>query len=348
MDTPPLPEPLVIGGTEIPRGTRTTVRLPIAPLYTLAAMAMPVHVVRGKRDGPRLFVSAAIHGDEILGVEIIRRLLGLGLLKHLRGTLIAVPVVNVYGYTARSRYLPDRRDLNRSFPGSATGSMASRLAHTFMTEIVANATHGIDLHTGAIDRTNLPQVRVSLDQPDAVEMAHRFRVPLILHANLRDGSMRQTVLEHGVPVLLYEAGEALRLDEKAVRIGLRGVVSVMRGLGMLPKTAPTRMVKPLLARSSGWTRAEESGTLQMTHDIGDLVEKGQQVGTLTAPLGDQSIPVVSRDSGLIIGKTQLPLVYEGEALFHVARLEEPDTAEARMATYGDRLAGWREPVEADH
>ncbi len=165
METPPLSEPLVIGGTEIPRGTRTTVRLPIAPLYTLAAMAMPVHVVRGKRDGPRLFVSAAIHGDEIIGVEIIRRLLGLQLLRQMRGTLIAVPVVNVYGYTARSRYLPDRRDLNRSFPGSASGSMASRLAYTFMEEIVANSTHGIDLHTGAIDRTNLPQVRVSLDIP---------------------------------------------------------------------------------------------------------------------------------------------------------------------------------------
>ncbi|MAQ92805.1 succinylglutamate desuccinylase [Rubrivirga sp. SAORIC476] len=348
MTPSPLPEPLVIGGAEIPRGTRRTIRLPIAPLYTLAAMAMPVHVVRGRRDGPRLFVSAAIHGDEILGVEIIRRLLGLRLLKHLRGTLIAVPVVNVYGYTARSRYLPDRRDLNRSFPGSPTGSMASRLAHTFMEEVVANATHGIDLHTGALNRTNLPQVRVSLDQEDAVAMAHGFRVPLILHANLRDGSMRQTVLEHGVPVLLYEAGEALRLDERSVRIGLRGVVSVMRGLGMLPKTAPTRVVPPLIARSSGWTRAEESGTLQMTRDIGDLVEEGEQVGTLTAPLGDHSRPVLSRDSGLIIGKTQLPLVYEGEALFHVARLDAPDTAEARLATYEDRLSGWREPVEADH
>ena len=127
--------------------------------------------------------------------------------------------------------------------------MASRLAHTFMEEVVANATHGIDLHTGALNRTNLPQVRVSLDQEDAVAMAHGFRVPLILHANLRDGSMRQTVLEHGVPVLLYEAGEALRLDERSVRIGLRGVVSVMRGLGMLPKTAPTRVVPPLIARS---------------------------------------------------------------------------------------------------
>lgn len=343
-----LPDPLLIGGAEIPRGTRRTVRLPIAPLYTLAEMAMPVHVVRGRRDGPRLFVSAAIHGDEILGVEIVRRLLGLRLLGKLRGTLLAVPVVNVYGYTTRSRYLPDRRDLNRSFPGSARGSMASRLANTFMTEVVANSTHGIDLHTGAIDRTNLPQVRVSLDQEDAVEMARRFRVPLILHANLRDGSMRQTVLEHGVPVLLYEAGEALRLDERAIRIGLRGVVSVMRSLGMLPGAAAAASIEPLLARSSGWTRAEVSGTLQMTRDIGDLVEQGQQVGTLTAPLGDLATPVVSRDSGLIIGKTQLPLVYEGEALFHIARLDAPDTAQARLATYDDRLSDWREPVEADH
>lgn len=347
MDTP-LPEPLFIGGTAIARGERTTVRLPIAPLYTLAAMAMPVHVIRGKKDGPRLFVSAAIHGDEILGVEIIRRLLGLKLLKQLRGTLLAVPVVNVYGYTARSRYLPDRRDLNRSFPGSASGSMASRLAHTFMSEVVANSTHGIDLHTGAVDRTNLPHVRVSLDQEDAVEMAHQFRVPLILHSNLRDGSLRQTVLEQGVPVLLYEAGEALRLDERAVRIGLRGIVSVMRHLGMLPQTAPTRVTPPLLARSSQWTRAEESGTLRLLCDVGDLVEKGDTLGVLTAPLGDAETPVIARTSGVVIGKTQLPLVYEGEALFHIARLDEPDTAEERLSTYDDRLSGWREPVEADH
>ena len=338
---------MVLGGVSIPRGTRTTVRLPIAPLYTLSEMSMPVHVVRGRRDGPRLFVSAAIHGDEILGVEIIRRLLGLKLLERLRGTLIAVPVVNVYGYTARSRYLPDRRDLNRSFPGSPTGSMASRLAHLFMEEVVANSTHGIDLHTGAIDRTNLPHVRVSLDRPDAVELARRFRVPLILHANLRDGSLRQEVLERDVPVLLYEAGEALRMDERAIRIGLRGIVSVMRGLEMLPKTAPARVTEPLIAKSSGWTRAEDSGTLHLKRDIGDFVQKGEHVGTLTAPLGESSTPVISKDTGLMVGKTQLPLVYEGEALFHVARLESPDTAEERLLTYEDRLSSWREPIDAD-
>ncbi len=347
MDTP-FPEPLVIGGTPVARGERTTVRLPIAPLYTLAAMAMPVHVIRGKRDGPRLFLSAAIHGDEILGVEIIRRVLGMKLLRKLRGTLLAVPVVNVYGYTARSRYLPDRRDLNRCFPGSARGSMAGRLAHTFMTEIVANSTHGIDLHTGAINRTNLPQVRVSLDRPEAVEMARQFRVPLILHSNLLDGSLRQTVHERGVPVLLYEAGEALRLDERAIRIGVRGIVSVMRSLGMLPRIPSLPIASPLLARTSRWTRAEESGTFQFTRDIGALVEEGETIGTITAPLGETSIPVISRDAGILIGKTQLPLVYEGEALFHIARLESPETAEERMATYDESLLVWEEPVDEDH
>ena len=343
-----LPEPLVVGGTEIPRGTRTTVRLPTAPLYTLASMSMPVHVVRGRRDGPRLFVSAAIHGDEILGVEIIRRLLGLRLMDQVRGTLLAVPVVNVYGYTARSRYLPDRRDLNRSFPGSASGSMASRLAHVFMEEVVAQSTHGIDLHTGAVDRTNLPQVRVSLDQEASVAMARRFRVPLILHANLRDGSLRQSVLERGIPVLLYEAGEALRIDERSVRVGLRGIVSVMRGLGMLPEARSPVPAEPLVARSSRWTRAEASGTLRMARDVGDLVAEGETVGTLTAPLGEVSRPVVSRDAGVIIGKTQLPLVYEGEALFHVARLDAPDTAAERLGVFDARLAAWEEPVDADH
>lgn len=179
-------------------------------------------------------------------------------------------------------------------------------------------------------------------------MARRFRVPLIMHSNLRDGSLRQTVLERGVPVLLYEAGEALRIDERAVKVGLRGIVSVMRGLGMLPeaKTAPS--IEPLIARSSRWTRAEASGTLRLTRGLGDLVEKGEQVGTLTAPLGDLPRPVLSRDAGVIIGKTQLPLVYEGEALFHVARLDEPDTAEERLDTFDDRLEAWEEPVDADH
>jgi predicted deacylase len=159
----------VIGGEIIPRRARRLIELELPPLYTHAPMNLPVHVIRGSKDGPRLFISAAIHGDELNGTEIIRRLLKQPALKRLRGTLVAVPIVNVYGLIHHSRYLPDRRDLNRSFPGSEKGSLAARLAHMFMTEIVHNCSHGIDLHTGAIHRSNLPQIRANLDDQLAAD-----------------------------------------------------------------------------------------------------------------------------------------------------------------------------------
>jgi predicted deacylase len=273
--------------------------------------------VRGEEDGPSLFVSAAVHGDELVGVEIIRRLLSLRGLRALRGTLIAVPVVNVYGYEARTRYLPDRRDLNRSFPGSPTGSMAARLAHLFMREIVENSTHGIDLHTGALHRTNLPHVRVSLASPEAARMAEVFGTRVVLHSAAPDSSLRQAVYERGVPVLLYEAGEALRLSKKAVRTGLRGVISVMRALGMLPGE-PIATEPPVRALRSEWTRAPESGTILLRTRVGDTVEAGETVGWLTAPVEVTARPVVASTSGVVVGQATLPLVYEGEAILHVA------------------------------
>ena len=213
----------MIGGTPIPPGTRQTIDLPVARLYTHTEMSMPVHVIRGKREGPRLFVSAALHGDELNGVEVIRRLLALKRLDRLRGMLLLVPVVNVYGFVGRTRYLPDRRDLNRFFPGSPTGSLAARLAHLFMQEVVARSTHGIDLHTGAVHRTNLPHIRAAMTNEDTAHLAKAFGTPVIIDASLRDGSLRQAVRERGVPILLFEGGEALRIDEPVVRAGLRGV-----------------------------------------------------------------------------------------------------------------------------
>ncbi|NNE71003.1 MAG: succinylglutamate desuccinylase/aspartoacylase family protein [Rhodothermales bacterium] len=329
---------MVIGGSTIQRGSRETVHLPVAPMYTAMEMTMPVHVIRGKKDGPRLFVSAAIHGDEINGVEIIRRLLARPELSRLRGTLIAVPVVNVYGYTARSRYLPDRRDLNRSFPGSQTGSMASRLADTFMQEIVENATHGIDLHTGAVHRTNLPHVRVCFSQKESLELAQAFRVPLIMHSDLRDGSLRQAVVETDVPMLLYEAGEALRFDEQAIRVGLRGVLNVMRTIGMLPaRRASRKQVQPLIAKSSRWMRAPDSGTLVSMCSVGDVVSEGQVLALVTDPLGREEIPIKARTAGVIVGATVLPLVYEGEALFNVAELETNRDAVGALERFESNL-----------
>ncbi len=227
---------LMVGDEAIAAGTRCCVDVPVVSLYH-APLSMPVQVVRGRRSGPVLFVSAALHGDELNGVEIIRRLLRMKALGELRGCLLAVPIVNVQGFLMQSRYLPDRRDLNRSFPGSEKGSLASRLAHVFLHEVVKRSDYGIDLHTGALHRPNLPQIRGDLEHPDVMRMARAFGVPLILNSSPRPGSLREYTSEHQIPVLLYESGEALRFDELAIRTGVRGVMAVMRELGMLPARA---------------------------------------------------------------------------------------------------------------
>ena len=331
-------EQLVVGGTEILPGTRTFLHVQIAPRYTGGSVSMPVSVVRGRKPGPTLFVSAAIHGDEINGVEIVRRLLKQKLISKLRGTLIAVPVVNVYGFLAQTRYLPDRRDLNRCFPGSASGSLAARLANTFMQEIVSKATHGIDLHTGSLHRSNLPQIRATLSVPGAEQMARSFGAPVILDADLRPGSMRHAVNASGVPVIVYEAGEALRFDELAIRAGLRGVISVMRDLEMLPRlTSKKRIVEPFVAHGSTWVRAPESGILATKLQLGSRVAKGERIGLISDPLGETETPISSPTAGVLIGRTNLPLVNEGDALFHVGVFERLDTAAGEVDFFQEVL-----------
>ena len=213
-------EAITIGSVEVGPGQRRVVELPIADLYTGTSLSMPVHVICGRRAGPVLFVSAAIHGDELNGVEIVRRLLKRKALKSLRGSLLAVPVVNVHGFLLQSRYLPDRRDLNRSFPGSAKGSVAARMANVFVRQVVSKADYGIDLHTGAINRATLPQIRADLDDEKSFELAKAFGVPVVVDAEARDGSLRACAQELGLPTLTYEAGEALRFDEICIGAGV--------------------------------------------------------------------------------------------------------------------------------
>lgn len=314
---------LVIGGRSISLGSRVTVELPVPLLYTHTPVAMPVQVLRGRRDGPRLFVCAAVHGDELNGVEIIRRLLRRPALKRLRGTLIAIPIVNVYGVLHQSRYLPDRRDLNRSFPGSERGSLAAKVADRFMTEIVANCTHGIDLHTAANHRENLPQIRGNLDDPETLALASSFGVPVLINAAIRDGSLRAAAAEHGIPTLLYEAGEPLRLSELAIRPGVKGIINVMRALGMLPASRrKNREIEPFVARSTSWVRAPESGMFRGAKPLGARVARGETIGTIADPFGDSEIEVTAEQPGLVIGRTQLPMVHQGDALFHIARFED--------------------------
>lgn len=329
---------VVIGGTRIASGERRSLDLPVARLYTHANVTLPIQVIRGHKDGPRLFVSAAVHGDEINGVEIIRRLLALKSLSKLRGLLIAVPVVNVFGLINLSRYLPDRRDLNRSFPGSERGSLAGRLAHLFMQEIVQNATLGIDLHTGSNHRTNLPQIRARLDDPETERLARAFGAPVILDSTLRDGSLREAVAEWQIPMLLYEAGEALRFNEFAIRAGVKGVVSVMRAIGMLPPArSRKRRFEPLISKSSAWLRAPKSGFLQIQTHLGDSVAKGETLGVISDPFGGNSEEVKAQAAGVIIGLFKLPLVHRGDALFHLAHFDDEVPVEETMEAFEDNI-----------
>ncbi|MEQ8356333.1 MAG: succinylglutamate desuccinylase/aspartoacylase family protein [Kiloniellaceae bacterium] len=324
--TAELPEkrqaPLTIGGVEVKPGERRTIDLPVTDLSTHTPITMPIHVVRGRREGPHLFVCAALHGDEINGVEIIRRLLRLSALKRLRGTLTAVPIVNVLGFLSQSRYLPDRRDLNRSFPGSTQGSLAGRLARLFLDEIVSKSTHGIDLHTAAIHRDNFPQIRANLDDPESDRLAQAFGVPLVVNTGFREGSLREAASGFSVPVIVYEAGEALRFDESCIRAGVKGVVRVMRLLEMLPQSGSRiKRVSSLVIRSSKWVRAPHSGLLRSAAALGAAVKEGQILGVVSDPFGENEVEVRASIGGVIIGRSNIPLVHEGDALFHIARHE---------------------------
>lgn len=313
-----------IAGEEILPGQTRSLQLPIAELPSGTPLALALRVVRGRRPGPRLFVSAAVHGDEVNGVEILRRVLRHKALKRLRGTLMAIPVVNVFGFTSQSRYLPDRRDLNRCFPGSGVGSLGSRLAHLFMTEVVVHATHGVDLHTGAVQRTNLPQIRITRDHAPSLKLARRFGAPVVIESPIRDGSLRAAVAEAGVPLLVYEGGEANRFDEWAIRAGVRGVMRILRALGMLPARATKKpLPEPLHSRSTRWVRAPESGVFRPGCALGSWAEEGDLLGRIADPLGYREVEVRAPFPGVVVGRSNNPLVHEGDALYNLARLDSP-------------------------
>ncbi|MGJ8560075.1 MAG: succinylglutamate desuccinylase/aspartoacylase family protein [Litorimonas sp.] len=330
-------DPFIIGVHSIEPGTSQTVHLPLSRLADHTDMMLRLQVIHGKKPGPTLFVSAAIHGDEIIGVEIIRRISRMKVLSRVAGTLILIPIVNGYGFLGMSRYLPDRRDLNRVFPGSKGGSPAGQLAHTFMTEIVEKSEFGIDLHSGAIHRENLPQIRADLDDPIVKDMAKAFGASVMLNSNLRDGSLREAARAIGCSMLLYEAGEALRFDETAIRIGVKGVLSVIRHVGMLPKLKPRKSTpEPVQPASSHWLRAPMSGLMRAAYSLGDVVEKDTVIASVAGPLGEVEEDVIAKYSGVIIGRTNLPIVNRGDALFHVARVDDLEDAESTIESRVER------------
>jgi len=306
----------IVGETITP-GQRCELEIPVARLITHTLLSLPVTILHGVEPGPCLWVSAAIHGDEINGVEIIRQVLEQVNPQTLRGTLIAVPIVNVFGFLEQSRYLPDRRDLNRCFPGSPEGSLASRLAHLFMQEIVSRCTHGIDLHTASDHRTNFPQIRANLKDPETYRCAKAFGAPVMIHATTRDGSLRQAAAKKGISILLYEGGEALRFDPEAIRVGTNGILGVMNILGMT-QFSPVTAFTAVEIEKTKWVRASRGGILRLQIRLGESVLKKQILATIANPFGKQGVKVRSPVAGFVIGHTQNPLVNQGDGIIHLA------------------------------
>ncbi len=324
-------ENFTIAGQDIRPGNRLTVDVPVSVLSDHTPVSMSIHVVHGKKPGPVVFVSGGIHGDEVIGVEIIRRVLAAKQLNALSGTLLAVPVVNAYGLINHSRYLPDRRDLNRVFPGSETGSLASRLAHRFLNEVVKRADLGIDLHSAAIHRTNYPQVRITPDDPETEELARVFGAPVIMKSSLREGSLRHAAKDIGKPVLLFEAGEGLRFDEFCIRAGVAGVLRILQHKGMIAKRGVSKpKASPQFCPSSKWVRAPMGGLLRIFKDDGALVRQGDQLAVVSDPFGEAETEIVAPFAGIIVGRAVMPIVNEGDAVFHIGRVQSVLKAEGAV------------------
>lgn len=330
--------PFELLGYTVQAGQRMDIELKAAQLYTHSPLSIPIEIIHGRQTGPTLMVNAAIHGDELNGVEIARQITNAIDPKKLKGTLIVVPIVNVFGFIHKSRYLPDRRDLNRCFPGSEKGSLTSRIAFTFFENVVKRCNYILDLHTGAIHRTNLPQIRANLSNPETLKIANAFATPVIVDSALRDGSLRSEAEKLGIPVLTYEGGEALRFDHLAIRAGYLGVHQVMKEIGML-RANRKKLPLPVICRSTSWLRAEADGIVRNMVRLGEKVEAGQTIAYISSPLGHQEIEMKTTKGGIVIGQQTLPLVNEGDAVFHIAYFkQDDDDVEQTVESYIEEVA----------
>jgi len=329
-DAPPAAA-ITIAGTTIDPGSQATLALPVSNLATGLPANLYMRVLHGARAGPAIFVSAAVHGDEIIGTAIVQRLIARLDPANLAGTVLFLPVVNIFGFTTHSRYLPDRRDLNRSFPGGSKGSLAGQLAHRFLKDVVAHCSLGIDIHSAAVHRYNLPQIRIAPDNPRLLELAMAFGAPVVIESPLRPGSLRGVAREAGVDMLLMETGEALRFDDLSIRAGMNGVLNVMAHLGMI-RAHPdaTQVVIPARSRRAIWLRAPRGGLCLLQQRSGDAVQAGDIVARVTGIFGDDPVDVRAPIDGIIIGHANLPVVNQGDAILHLAEVLRFDDAEQRV------------------
>ena len=311
-----MPDLITIKDQKIGLGEHKKINLDIARLPTYTTISLPVHVYRAKEDGPVLLLTGGLHGDEINGIEIIRQLISSRKIVPEKGTIIAMPIVNVYGFILNERGVPDGKDINRSFPGVKGGSLARLLAYTLMKEIIPQVDCGIDFHTGGASRANYPQIRCSFNLSDAKELAKAFNAPVTLHSTLIAKSFRSAAHKKGKPILVYEAGESLRFDTDAIQVGVDGTLRLMKHLGMIDEAPETKITT--MKRKSTWVRAKTAGLFLPEFKLGAEVENKQILGYINDPFGGTKTKVVFSGSGIIIGQNNNPVVHKGDALIHIA------------------------------
>jgi uncharacterized protein len=306
---------IVINGIKVLPGQEINIDISISRLPSHTLIDLPVFVFRGKKEGPSILLTAGIHGDEVNGIEIIRRLLEKRLLMPEKGTVIAIPLVNIYGFIHTSRSLPDGKDLNRCFPGSRSGSLANQLAYMIMKEIIPNIDCGIDFHTGGSRITNYPHLRCVLSHPYNIELASMFGAPYIMNSDLIDKSFRKETFKKGKTILVYEGGESLRLDEKAINEGMKGVIRLMNNLGMTKRDVEHQI--SVVLTTSNWIRAKVSGIFNSYIEYGQEIAKNQTIGCITDPYGKSKSLIRSTNRGYVLGMNNMPVINAGDALFHI-------------------------------
>lgn len=318
-------EGLVIGEEFVPRGEQRRVEIPITMLATQGALTMPVEAIVGEEPGPILAITSTVHGDELNGIEIIRQLIPLLSPSLINGAVVAVPIVNIPAFINQSRYLPDRRDLNRVFPGRKSGSQASRIAYTLMEQVIKHCTHLIDIHSASAHRSNVPQIRASLSSDEVVGISKAFGAPFVIHSAERDGSLRMAATACGLKSMVYEAGDASRFDKDAIDTGLQGVLGVMHHLEMISprdihvkKTRRSRSELTRIFHKHKWVRATRGGLFRAHIRPGEEVKKDQFLGFIADAFGEGMIAVRSPNSGVVVGITQNPVVGHGDALVNIA------------------------------
>lgn len=305
-----------IAGQEIKPGEFKEININIARLPSHTQIDTPIYASRSKEDGPTLALMAGMHGDEINGMEIVRRIIDGGLHHPKRGMIVCIPIINVYGFLNFSRDVPDGKDVNRSFPGTKSGSLASRVAYHVTHDIIPFIDYGIDFHTGGAMRTNYPQVRATLRNEKNLELANAFHAPFTLDAPFRPSSLRKEASKKGKNIIVYEAGESLRFDQHAIEEGIAGALRLMKHLNMID-WAPEPKEENRIIWSSSWIRAKHAGLFQPTIKCGQLIHKGEWVGTITDPFGEFKEKIISKETGYVIGLNNIPVVNAGDALMHL-------------------------------